>query len=270
MQKKDKSTFIPPRNRSDMTHSLARLIDKKKVGIYIDAANLYHGSHIAKINIDYNQLISWFKAHCKVKNANFYSAYDVDDQKQIDFLNDLEKNGYNVVKKPLKVFEHSKKGNMDIEIAVDCLLNQNMYDVLVLMSGDGDFGYLVHALDVLGKETIIIGIGGFTSFDLHTEADNYFFLNRIREVWGAQKKPKADSSPTVTQSKNPLRPVTNKIVLPQKLEKSNPEATPIPQKDHIVKKPENSRNNNHKPNQKPQQKTQKPANNAGEGMIFLN
>ncbi len=268
MQKKDKSSFIPPKNRSDMTNHLARLIDKKKVGIYIDAANLYHGSHIAKINIDYNQLISWFKSHCKVKNANFYSAYDVDDQKQIDFLNDLEKNGYRVVKKPLKVFEHSKKGNMDIEIAVDCLLNQNMYDVLVLMSGDGDFGYLVHALDVLGKETIIIGIGGFTSFDLHTEADNYFFLNRIREVWGAQKKSKTQPT-SPSSSTNSLRPVPSKIVLPPKLEKSIPEVhvgKTIPKKLNVQKVKEKTT----KPISQIHPKKQKPAKNAGDGFIYLN
>jgi uncharacterized LabA/DUF88 family protein len=183
MLKQDRKNFVPPRNNNDLTGTLEKLIAGKKVSVFIDAANLYHSSSVARLKIDFVQVIKWFKSHCKLKNANFYTAYDIEDQKQMEFLQDLEYNGYNMIKKPLKVFENSKKGNMDIEIAVDCFTQQNLYDIIILISGDGDFSYLMQTLERLGKQTVVIGVGGFTSYELHQEVNEYFFFNRIRSVW---------------------------------------------------------------------------------------
>jgi uncharacterized LabA/DUF88 family protein len=194
MLAKDRKTFVPPKNTNDMSRNLAALLEKKKVCVYIDAANLYHSTSIAKIKMDFFQLAKWFNGKAKIKKLNFYTAYDIDDAEQIAFLNELEKHGYNVVKKPLRVFETSKKGNMDIEVAVDVMSQQNLYDTMILLSGDGDFSYLLKAVETLGKETIVIGVGGFTSFELHNEADEYFFLNRIREVWATPKGSESASS----------------------------------------------------------------------------
>lgn len=180
--------FIPPRNKSDMTGHLKNLIENKRVSIYIDSANLYFASSIAKIKIDFIHLSKWFRANCKLTGINFYSAYDPDEPKQLDFLQELTEAGYRIVKKPVKIFENSKKGNMDIELAVDCLTQKDLYDIVILLSGDGDFSYLIQALDSVGKDTIILGIGGFTSYELHQEASNYFFLNRIMDVWSPRKK----------------------------------------------------------------------------------
>ena len=72
---------------------------------------------------------------------------------------------------------------MDIELAVDMLSQQNDYDIGILMSGDGDFSYLVSHLKSLGKMVIIVGIGGFMSYELHKVGDHYFFLDRLGRVW---------------------------------------------------------------------------------------
>jgi uncharacterized LabA/DUF88 family protein len=178
-----KSDFIPPKNKNDLTPLLSSLIKNKRVSVFIDSANLYYASSTANLKIDYFQAARWFQSHCNLTGLNFYTAYDPFDQKQQDFFNDLEKSGYRLIKKPIKVFADSIKGNMDIELAVDALLHKDTYDILILISGDGDFHYLVRALENIGKNTIILGVGGFTSFELHQEAHNYFFLNRIASVW---------------------------------------------------------------------------------------
>jgi uncharacterized LabA/DUF88 family protein len=251
MLQKDRKTFVPPKNTNDMTRVLAREIEKQKVGIYIDAANLYHAAQIAKLHINFVQIYTWLKTKCKLKNAKFYTAYDPEDPKQLEFLNELEKTGYSIVKKPLKIFENTKKGNMDIEIAVDSILDQHTYDVLILVSGDGDFGYLVQALDRLGKKIIILGVGGFTSYELHQEADNYYFFNRIREVWKAQKQSKTVGEEVVlpteklikiskksdSTSKNASKPIT----LPEQIQ-SKKDIKPISQ---------NSQKKKQKPYKKP-------------------
>lgn len=183
MTTQDKKQFIPPKNKNDMTAALARALKKKRVNVFIDSANLYYASSVAGLRIDYYKLARWYQTKCNLINLNFYTAYDPDDQRQLDFFNELGKVGYNVIKKPIQKFENSVKGNMDIELAVDSIIYAGEYDILVLISGDGDFKYLIQTLDKMGKEVIVLGVGGFTSYELHKEATNYFFLNRISEVW---------------------------------------------------------------------------------------
>lgn len=205
MNRKQEGNFVPPRNKSDMTNHLKKLIKDKRVSLYIDSANLYFASNMAKLKIDFIHLSHWFRSNCKLTGLNFYTAYDPEEAKQLGFIDELKDEGYRIVKKPLKVFSNSaKKGNMDIELAVDCIRQKDMYDTVILLSGDGDFSYLVQALSDLGKDTIILGVGGFTSYELHQEADNYFFLNRIRDVWSRPRKRtarKTTKSKTNTSSK---------------------------------------------------------------------
>ncbi|NJL96356.1 NYN domain-containing protein [Candidatus Gracilibacteria bacterium] len=200
----NKEGFVPPKNTSDLVAHLNKTIKNKKVSIYIDSANLYFASNVAKLKIDFIQFAKWFKKNCKLTGLNFYTAFNPDDPKQLTFLKELEDEGYRIVKKPIKVFETSKKGNMDIELAVDALLQKDMYETLILLSGDGDFSYLVQALAALGRETIIIGIGGFTSYELHQEASDYFFLNRITSVWQKprSRKKTTKKQPQMTNKKN--------------------------------------------------------------------
>jgi uncharacterized LabA/DUF88 family protein len=195
MQRSDKAHFVPPKNKNDLTPLLSQLIKGKKVGVYIDSANLYYAASKANLKIDYFQLAKWFQSHCQLIGLNFYTAYDPLDTKQLDFFTDLEEAGYKTIKKPIRIFADSIKGNMDIELAVDTLMQKEEYDILILISGDGDFSYLVKALESIGKRTVILGVGGFTSFELHQEADNYFFLNRISSVW--QKNGRRTDSPAI-------------------------------------------------------------------------
>jgi len=182
------SHFIPPKNKDDLTPYLASIIKNKRVNVFVDSANLYHAANIAKLNIHYPQIVRWFKSRCKLNQVNFYTAYDPEDPKQIDFMEELEEAGFRVVKKPIKVYANSIKGNMDIELTVDAMQDLGGYDILVLISGDGDFHYLVKALEDAKKKTVIISVGGFTSYELHQEADSYFFFNRIHSVWKQDKR----------------------------------------------------------------------------------
>ncbi|MEM1312848.1 MAG: NYN domain-containing protein [Patescibacteria group bacterium] len=186
----NKENFKAPRNKNDLTGLLANLIQNKKVAVFIDGANLYFAANVANLHIDYKQIYSWFSSKCKLSNLNYYTAFDPDDEKQTLFLDEMDKTGYRIIKKPIKVYENFTKGNMDIELAVDALMQKDDYEILILISGDGDFRYLVNALEEQDKTSIVLGIGGFTSFELHQEADNYFFLNRISRVWQSQRKNK--------------------------------------------------------------------------------
>jgi uncharacterized LabA/DUF88 family protein len=193
--------FIPPKNKNDLTAYLSSLIKGKKTLVLIDAANLYHAAGVANLKIDFTKIVKWFKSNSEVLDTKFYTAFDPEDKKQTDFLNFLEKKGYTVVKKPIKVYEKITKGNMDIEIAVDAMHYKNDYDILILISGDGDFHYLLKSLEEEKKKTIIISVGGFTSYELHQDAAGYFFFNRISKVWQEEKRKKKTSTKKTESSK---------------------------------------------------------------------
>ena len=143
--------------RSDQVENLAKITAGKRVAVFIDAANLYYAGSKAGIRISFESIIDWFKKHSKHSELNFYTAFDPEGTDQITFIETLAGMGYNIIKKPIKVFDSLTKGNMDIELAVDALTAKDNYDVIILMSGDGDFSYLVNKLKTLGKMTVIIG-----------------------------------------------------------------------------------------------------------------
>jgi uncharacterized LabA/DUF88 family protein len=184
-----------PRARNDdMVSRLAALIEHQRVGIFIDAANLYFGSTSKGIHISYPSIVDWFTTHSRQCFLNFYTAYKPEDTKQIEFIAEMERIGYHVIKKPVKIFaDNNMKGNLDIELAVDSVEQRDQFDVYILISGDGDFQYVFQTLKGYGKKTMLIGVGGYTSFELHAEADHYFFIDRIRAVWQEKKRLKSQS-----------------------------------------------------------------------------
>ena len=183
------NTTRPKRvTRNDLTSKLASVCANKRVAVYIDAANLYYSASRKGLFINFESIKDWFSEHSTSAQLYFYTAFDPEDEKQMEFMEKMDKIGYHIIKKPIKVFNNLTKGNMDIELTVDSLLMASEYDVMVLISGDGDFSYLLQALEKMHKGTSVIGVGGFTSYELHQQADNYFFLDRIASVWRSKTR----------------------------------------------------------------------------------
>lgn len=177
------------KHNNDMLVKFKGVLAKKRVAVFIDAANVYFGAQKKGIHLNYETLANWFEKNTQNPILNFYTAFNPGDEKQEEFLKEIESFGYNAITKPVKIFaDTNRKGNMDIELCVDAMRQKDDFDIIVLMSGDGDFQYLFKTLKEYGKKTLVLGVGGFTSFDLHNEADYFFFINRVKSVWHAKKK----------------------------------------------------------------------------------
>jgi uncharacterized LabA/DUF88 family protein len=184
---------INSRVKNDLTKKLADIIKDKKVMVQVDAANIYFAAQQKNWNVDFKNIATWFKANSLQTDLVYYTAFDIEDEKQTQYLLDMAENQYRVFKKPLKIFDdETRKGNLDVEIGIDAMMNIFNFEIFVLLSGDGDFTYLVQTLESLGKKVIIIGIAGFMSYELHSQAGNFFFFDRIKDVW---QKPKTDKKP---------------------------------------------------------------------------
>ena len=118
-----------------------------KVLLLVDVQNVYYTSRQAfKKNFNYNAF--WAQAtHNREVVKAFAYAVDRGDQKQREFQNILRAIGFEVKLKPfIQRADGSAKGDWDVGITIDALEYAEQADVIVLVSGDGDFDLLVKKL----------------------------------------------------------------------------------------------------------------------------
>jgi len=129
-------------------------------------------------------------------------AYVV-ESKEIDqsgFIAMLEQRGIEVRRKTVKVrADGSMKGDWDMEMALDILEAAPNLDVVVLVSGDGDFTSLVNRVKSMGPRVEVIAFPKNTAKSLVEAADRFHPLDRkymIRtERPETKEPPKTDSKP---------------------------------------------------------------------------
>ena len=165
---------------------------REKIAVFIDGANLYATSRTLGFDIDYRRLLDDFREKGYLVRAVYYTALAEDQEySSIRPLIDwLDYNGYKVVTKPLKEFTDSQgrrrtKGNMHIELVVDAIELAEHIDHFVLFSGDGEFRYLVEALQRKGKKVTVASTvktkPPMIADDLRRQADHFMELAGLPE-----------------------------------------------------------------------------------------
>ncbi len=125
--------------------------------LFIDGPNLYAASKTLQVDVDYARLREYFKEG--LIRAYYYTAIR-EDQEFVSIrplVDYLVYNGYSVVSKAAKSWTDSAgrtktKGNMDTELSVDALelVYNNAIKHAVFFTGDGDFAYLIQAIQRRG------------------------------------------------------------------------------------------------------------------------
>ncbi len=147
----------------------------KKVGIFVDVQNVYYTSRSAyKRNFDYNRFWAEATFDREVVVANAY-AVARNDEKQKQFQNILRAIGFEVKLKPfIQRADGSAKGDWDVGLTLDMMEAAEQCDVLVLVSGDGDFDLLVkRAQDKHQCEVEVYGVEPLTADSLKRAADRF-------------------------------------------------------------------------------------------------
>ncbi|AIA74117.1 nuclease [Halomonas campaniensis] len=151
-----------------------------KVAIFVDIQNVYYTVREAYgKNFDYNKFWAQVTAGRDVVAAFCY-AIDRGDQKQREFQNILRAIGFNVKLKPfIQRSDGSAKGDWDVGIALDAMEYAEQADVIVLVSGDGDFDLLVNKIRVKhGKKVEVYGVPQLTAASLINEANEFIAIDR--------------------------------------------------------------------------------------------
>jgi uncharacterized LabA/DUF88 family protein len=151
----------------------------QKVTILVDVQNVYYTTRQAYgRNFDYNLFWKQATSNREVIKAIAYSC-DKGDQKQQQFQNILRAIGFEVKLKPyIHRSDGSAKCDWDVGITIDALEYGKESDIVVLVSGDGDFALMVEKLrTAYGNEVEVYGVPQLTASALIGSASKYVAID---------------------------------------------------------------------------------------------
>lgn len=162
-----------------------------RVGIFVDVPNLVYAAERRNLSIDFGRVLNYFTRDRELVRANAYAPISDDPQAKLEqqrFVQPFVGHPYRIVTKPLKRFaDGSMKANFDIELAIDILTMSDRLDVVVLMSGDGDFRRLVELIASRGVRVEVVAFGETASAELRTVADRYIDIGAHIDEFKVQK-----------------------------------------------------------------------------------
>ena len=165
------------------------MIDKYKkfqrIAVLADVQNLFYSArHQYHAKVNFAKLLDKLVNGRQLIRAIAY----VVQTKEIDqssFLDMLNHTGYEVRSKDLKVrADGSSKGDWDMGIAVDAIALSDRLDVVVLVSGDGDYVDLVNMLKGRGVRVEVCSFPKSTAEELIKSAHEYFPIEKSMLLGG--------------------------------------------------------------------------------------
>lgn len=169
-----------------------------RAGVFVDASNIYRKG----IQVNFPAILEELNRRYEIVRANAYVTVNPESRESVEkFMLVLRSSGFKVIEKDWKTLPDGRvKANMDMEIAVDMLLQSRNMDVVVLMSGDGDFVRVVNAIQDTGRRVEVISWGYATSRDLVRAADSFTRLETLSNAFVSAKDgsiPPAPDDPDV-------------------------------------------------------------------------
>lgn len=144
----------------------------------MDVQNMYYSAkNIHQSKVNFEKILETAVAGRKLIRAIAYVVKAEAPEEQ-SFFDALDKQGFEVKYKELQVyFSGAKKGDWDVGIAMDAVRLSPKLDVIVLVSGDGDYVPLVEYLQNHGLIVEAVAFGESTSSKLREAADLFVDLS---------------------------------------------------------------------------------------------
>lgn len=153
-------------------------LGQQRVGVFIDTQNMYHSAKaLYSAKVDFGKILELAVVNRTLIRAIAYVIRSESKQEQ-PFFESLQKRGIEVKAKDLQTFYGgSKKGDWDVGIAMDIMRLAGKLDVVVLVSGDGDFAELLKHVKALGCRAEVLAFGQSASSLLRAETDSFIDLS---------------------------------------------------------------------------------------------
>jgi len=156
---------------------------EQRVGILVDVSNMYHSAkNLYNKKVNFKEILAIAVADRNLIRATAY-AIRTENKDEAPFIDALSQQGFEVKLKDLQIFAGgAKKGDWDVGLSIDAIKLADKLDVIVIVSGDGDYLPLVSYLQ--NNKGCLVEIMAFRktcSSKLIEEADDFTDL-------GANKK----------------------------------------------------------------------------------
>lgn len=152
---------------------------EQRVGIFIDAQNLYHSAkNLFQARVNFGQVVKDVLAGRALIRAMAY-VITTESGEERGFFEALEKMGIETRTKDLQIFMGgAKKADWDVGLAVDAIKMAPKLDTVILITGDGDFVPLVEYLKINeGCQVEVASFGQSTSQKLKESCDEFIDLS---------------------------------------------------------------------------------------------
>lgn len=168
--------MLGQRRGGDRSHG-AQVEVQPRLAIFVDVPNILYAAEATKVELNWGKVAAFLSEGRTLVRAIAYAPISDDPNARTEnerFVVPFLENDYRIATKPLKRFSGgSVKANFDVELAIDVLTMADRVDVIVLVSGDGDFRRLVEIVGSRGVRVEVMAFGQSTSQDLRVVADRY-------------------------------------------------------------------------------------------------
>ncbi len=147
---------------------------EQRVAVFADVQNMYYSAkNLYQAKVDFGKVLREAVGGRRLIRAFAY-VIKADVGLEKEFFEALHHRGFEVKVKELKVFyDGSKKGDWDVGICMDVVRILPKIDVMVLMSGDGDYVPLLEYARSKGVKTEVIAFRKTTATELYETADEF-------------------------------------------------------------------------------------------------
>jgi uncharacterized LabA/DUF88 family protein len=151
---------------------LTKFSKYQRVGVFVDVQNMFYSAkRIDNAKLNFAKLMEKAVRGRQLIRAICY-VIDNPDIDQKNFTDMLRSNGYEIRQKELRVRgDGSAKGDWDMGLAIDVISLADKLDIVVLVSGDGDFSDLVTHIKSRGVLVEAISFMKSTNEDLINAVD---------------------------------------------------------------------------------------------------
>lgn len=162
-----------------------KLYANQRVGIFIDVQNIYHSAkNLYGSRVNFEELIESLIGRRELIRAFAYVVKSETALGEDSFFEALKKTGLELRLKDLQIYPGGmKKADWDVGIAVDAIRLASVLDVVILVTGDGDFNPLVDYLKWgMGRQVEVAAFSRTASGKLREVADKFIEIESIPKI----------------------------------------------------------------------------------------
>lgn len=156
---------------------------EQRVGVLVDVSNMYHSAkNLFNSKVNFKEVLRDGVAGRKLIRATAY-VIKTETEEETPFFEALSQQGFEVKMKDLQIFNSGvKKADWDVGITMDAIKLADKLDVIVLVSGDGDYLPLVSYLqNTKGCLVEVMAFRQTASSKLIEEADDFINLSEDKK-----------------------------------------------------------------------------------------